>query len=82
MTVPTDKPIREVIKDKLLENIHGAPTASIGERIAAFKLFVDALAVRGDERRGSLRKAPGSWQQALIRRCLNGETHRLGGILQ
>jgi len=36
--------------------------------------MVDALAVRGEERRGSLRKAPGSWQQALIRGCLNGET--------
>ena len=27
----------------------------------------DALAVEGDERRGSLRKASGSWQQTLIR---------------
>ena len=37
---------------------------------------VDALAVRGEERRGSLRKAPGSWQQALIRGYLNGETQQ------
>ena len=35
---------------------------------------VDALAITGDEGRGSLRKAPGSWQQALIRGCLNGGT--------
>ena len=39
---------------------------------------VDALAVRGDEGRGSLRKAPGSRQQTLIRRCPNGETHPSG----
>src|SRR6185437_6139315 len=41
---------------------------------------VDALAVRGDEGRGSLRKVSGSWQQALIRQCPNGETHRASGI--
>ncbi len=41
---------------------------------------VDALAVRGDEGRGSLRKVPGSWQQASIRECPNGETHRASGI--
>ena len=35
---------------------------------------VDALAVRGDEGRGILRKALGSWKQALIQRCPNGET--------
>jgi hypothetical protein len=35
---------------------------------------VDALAITGDEGRGSLRKASGSWQQALIRRYPNGET--------
>jgi hypothetical protein len=44
--------------------------------------MVDALATTGDERRGSLRKAAGSWQQALIRRYLNGATHPLGGIVQ
>jgi hypothetical protein len=37
--------------------------------------MVDALAVRGDEGRGSLRKAPGSWQQTLIRGCPNWETN-------
>jgi hypothetical protein len=42
---------------------------------------VDALAVRGDEGRGSLRKVSGSWQQALIRQCPNGETHLLGGTV-
>ena len=35
---------------------------------------VDALAVRGDEGRGILRKALGSWKQALIQRCPNGGT--------
>lgn len=43
--------------------------------------MVDALAVEGEERRGSLRKATGSWQQTLIRRYLNGETRPLGVIL-
>ena len=43
--------------------------------------MVDALAVEGDERRGSLRKASGSWQQALIRRYLNGETRPAKDIL-
>ena len=38
---------------------------------------VDALAPRADEGRGRLRKAPGSREQTLIRRCPNGET-RLG----
>ena len=44
-----------------------------------FKRFevhlVDALAIRGEEGRGRLRKAPGKCQQLLIRRCPNGETH-------
>jgi hypothetical protein len=43
--------------------------------------MVDALAVRGDERRDSLRKASGRRQYPVIRRYLNGETHlviRLG----
>jgi hypothetical protein len=35
---------------------------------------VDALAVRGDEGRGILRKAMGSWKRALIHRCPNGGT--------
>jgi hypothetical protein len=36
--------------------------------------FVDALALRGDEGRGTLRKATGSREQALIRGYPNGET--------
>src|SRR5690606_9362181 len=36
--------------------------------------LVDALAPRGDEGRGTLRKASGSCEQALIRGCPNGET--------
>ena len=35
---------------------------------------VDALAVRGEEGRGILRKAQGSWNQALILGCPNGGT--------
>jgi len=42
--------------------------------------LVDALASRGDEGRGTLRKAMGSCEQALIRGYPNGETHPLGGI--
>ena len=41
---------------------------------------VDALAVSGDEGRGSLRKASGSRQQTLIRGCPNGETHCASSI--
>ncbi|HAT1782848.1 TPA: hypothetical protein I8Z00_003191, partial [Legionella pneumophila] len=35
---------------------------------------VDALAVRGEEGRGILRKAMGSWKRALSHRCPNGGT--------
>ena len=35
---------------------------------------VDALAVRGDEGRGTLRKVLGSWDQAMIQECPNGGT--------
>ena len=37
--------------------------------------MVDALAPRGDEGRGKLRKASGSGTHTLIRRYPNGETH-------
>ncbi len=43
--------------------------------------LVDALASRGDEGRGTLRKAVGSCEQALIRGYPNGETRPLGVIL-
>jgi len=43
--------------------------------------LVDALASGGDEGRGTLRKATGSREQALIRGYPNGATHRLCGIL-
>ena len=36
--------------------------------------LVDALAPRGDEGRGTLRKVLGSWEQALIQERPNGET--------
>ena len=39
----------------------------------------DALASRGDERRGKLRKAPGICKQELIRRCPNGGTRLAEG---
>ena len=39
---------------------------------------VDALAPGGDEGRGTLRKATGSREQALIRGCPNGATHPFG----
>ena len=37
--------------------------------------MADALAQRGDEGRGELRKAPESCKQALTRGFPNGETH-------
>ena len=43
--------------------------------------MVDALAVRGDEGRGILRKALGSWKQALIQRCPNGGTRLYESIV-
>ncbi len=41
---------------------------------------VDALAPGGDEGRGTLRKAMGSREQALIHGYPNGATHRASGI--
>ena len=38
---------------------------------------MDALAIRGDEGRGTLRKVTGRCEQPLIRECPNGETHPL-----
>lgn len=43
--------------------------------------FEDALAQRGDEGRGTLRKATGRCEQPLIRRCPNGETHPVWDII-
>ena len=43
--------------------------------------LVDALVLRGDEGRGTLRKAAGRGERPLIRGYPNGETHRFGGIL-
>src|SRR4051794_28957742 len=42
--------------------------------------LVDALASRGDEGRGTLRKAPGSREQASIRGSPNGATHPSDGV--
>ena len=41
---------------------------------------MDALALGGDEGRGTLRKAVGRCEQSLIHGCPNGETHRFYGI--
>jgi hypothetical protein len=43
--------------------------------------LVNALAPGGDEGRGTLRKATGSREQALIRGCPNGETRPIWVIL-
>jgi hypothetical protein len=40
----------------------------------------NALALRGDEGRGKLRKAMGSCKQAKIHRCPNGETRHAEGM--
>jgi hypothetical protein len=41
---------------------------------------MDALALRGDEGRGTLRKVTGRCEHPLIRKCPNGETHHMCGI--
>ena len=43
--------------------------------------LVDALAPRGDEGRGTLRKAEGRGERPVILGCPNGATHRFGGIV-
>ena len=43
---------------------------------------MDALAPGGDEGRGTLRKATGSREQALIRGYPNGATHPATGIMR
>ena len=40
--------------------------------------MVNALAITGDEGRGSLRKFSGSWQTSFDPECPNGETHPQG----
>jgi hypothetical protein len=42
--------------------------------------LADALAIRGDEGRGTLRKVTGSCEQALIRKCPNGGTLPQGNL--
>ena len=41
---------------------------------------MDALALRGDEGRGTLRKVTGRCEHPLIRKFPNGGTHRMCGI--
>ena len=43
--------------------------------------LVDALALRGDEGRGTLRKARGRCERSAIPGCPNGATHPVTGIL-
>ena len=50
-----------------------AQAKRLGDQVKKGHL-VDALALRGDEGRGTLRKATGSREQALIRGYPNGET--------
>ena len=54
------------------------PPRALLLRVVGLKRFeghlVDALALRGDEGRGTLRKASGSREQTLIRRYPNGAT--------
>jgi len=53
----------------------------LGVRISSREgRLVDALASRGDEGRGTLRKATGSREQALIRGYPNGETRPVRAI--
>ncbi len=44
--------------------------------------LVDALAPRGDEGRGTLRKAEGRGERPWILGSPNGATHPLGGIVK
>ena len=57
--------------------VPGGPAAGTGR--AREGHLVDALASRGDEGRGTLRKAPGSREQAVIRGSPNGATHPATG---
>ena len=43
--------------------------------------LVDALVPRGDEGRGTLRKAEGRGERPVILGCPNGATHPFGGSL-
>ena len=68
------------IRHRLAKNVvvGGAlspPRMVLLEDQASKEHLVDALARRGDERRGTLRKATGRREHPLIRRFLNGETH-------
>ncbi len=59
-------------------SIKSCNVSEIGEgfdlRPSVYGRTTDALASRGDEGRGKLRKAPGSGKLAQIRGCPNGET--------
>ena len=56
-----------------LRNMFCALAMTMSDQVSKGHL-VDALACTGDEGRGTLRKAAGSCEQALIRGCPNGET--------
>ena len=63
----------------------GSVGFGLGDRAAGSRAreghSVDALAPGGDEGRGTLRKATGSREQALIRGYPNGATHPARGII-
>ena len=65
-----------------LAPVRGGVTASSGDEDAGIKRkeghLVDALALRGDEGRGTLRKARMSREQALTPGSPNGATHPQG----
>ena len=60
----------------------GSPTRRARRSRAREGHSVDALAPGGDEGRGTLRKATGSREQALIRGYPNGATHPARGIMR
>ena len=61
----------------------GLPLRATGLAIKRFEQghLVDALALRGDEGRGTLRKARGRCERSLIPGSPNGATHPAMGIL-
>ena len=62
-----------------LAPVRGGVAASSGDEDAGIKRkeghLVDALALRGDEGRGTLRKARGRCERSAIPGCPNGATH-------
>ena len=64
-----------------LPSTREAACLGLGAGAAREGHLVDALAPRGDEGRGTLRKAEGRGERPVILGCPNGATHRFGGIM-